>query len=312
MPRRSSPKPRMPSCARTWSGPAPPPNARPPCSRTTHRCTCCWDVSISPPAGRAMPSRSCAVPCGSTRCSFPLTACSRTRWCRWDASPKRSSSGITGSGSRPTTSASWRTRKRCVRRRPPRSCSRGRVSAAREGHVSDDVKALSTQLATDPQSLVFLRLGELLRQKRQFDAASRVAQHGLERHPHLADAHDLLARIFADAHDYEHAFDEWDMTLRIAPQHTGALKGLAFLYFKNGDLVQAEAHLQAARDAAPDDPTIDQAFAVIRGEAGATLAAPPPPHPSPPSPAAVAPPEPADAQLPDERVFAGLEGAQEG
>jgi len=177
--------------------------------------------------------------------------------------------------------------------------------------VSDDVKALSAQLASDPQSLVFLRLGELLRQKRQFDAATRVAQHGLERHPHLADAHDLLARIFADAHDYEHAFDEWDMTLRIAPQHTGALKGLAFLYFKIGDLAQAESHLQAAKDAAPDDPTIEQAFAVIRGEAGATLA--------PPSPAA-APEQPHVSErrsesvsaLPDERIFAGLEGAQEG
>jgi len=186
--------------------------------------------------------------------------------------------------------------------------------------VSDDVKTLSAQLASDPQSLVFLRLGELLRQKRQFDAATRVAQHGLERHPHLADAHDLLARIRADAHDYEHAFDEWDMTLRIAPQHTGALKGLAFLYFKIGDLAQAESHLQAARDAAPDDPTIEQAFAVIRGEAGATLApatAAPQPAVSPPA----ASPEPpyvgerrsdSVAALPDERIFAGLEGAQEG
>jgi tetratricopeptide (TPR) repeat protein len=189
--------------------------------------------------------------------------------------------------------------------------------------VSDDVKALSAQLASDPQSLVFLRLGELLRQKRQFDAATRVAQHGLERHPHLADAHDLLARIFADAHDYEHAFDEWDMTLRIAPQHTGALKGLAFLYFKIGDLAQAESHLQAAKDAAPDDPTIEQAFAVIRGEAGATLAPPPraapAPQPAVPPPAA-APELPYVAErrsesvsaLPDERIFAGLEGAQEG
>ena len=194
--------------------------------------------------------------------------------------------------------------------------------------MSDDVKALSAQLASDPQSLVFLRLGELLRQKRQFDAAQRVAQHGLERHPHLADAHDLLARIYADAHDYEHAFDEWDMTLRIAPQHTGALKGLAFLYFKIGDLAQAESHLQAAKDAAPDDPSIEQAFAVIRGEAGSTLAPPaPPPAPSPratpappPAGAVLSSEPPAFAErrsesvlpLPDERIFAGLEGAQEG
>jgi len=167
--------------------------------------------------------------------------------------------------------------------------------------MSEDIKHLSAELARDPQSLVFLRLGELLRQKRQFEAAARVAVHGLERHEHLADAHDLYARILADRHDYERAFDEWDMTLRIAPHHTGALKGLAFLYFKVGDLAQAEAHLQAAHKIAPDDPSIGQAFAVIRGEApapgGEPLPLPVAEHVAP---------------LPDTRVFAGLEGAQEG
>ncbi len=180
--------------------------------------------------------------------------------------------------------------------------------------MPDDVKTLTAELARDPQSLVFLRLGELLRQKRQFDAATRVALHGLERHPHQADAHDLYARILADRHDYERAFDEWDMTLRIAPHHTGALKGLAFLYFKVGDLAQAEAHLQQAYGIAPDDPSIAQAFAVIRGEA-------PPPHPAPaptpepdslPFPEAAPPPRESVTALPEARVFAGLEGAQEG
>jgi tetratricopeptide (TPR) repeat protein len=183
--------------------------------------------------------------------------------------------------------------------------------------MPDDVKSLSAELARDPQSLVFLRLGELLRQKRQFDAATRVALHGLERHQHLADAHDLYARILADRHDYERAFDEWDMTLRIAPHHTGALKGLAFLYFKVGDLTQAEAHLQAAHRIAPDDPSIGQAFAVIRGEALPAAMEPGPQATeddlgggslspdSLPTPDALTP-------LPDTRVFAGLEGAQEG
>jgi tetratricopeptide (TPR) repeat protein len=181
--------------------------------------------------------------------------------------------------------------------------------------MSDDVKALSTELAREPQSLVFLRLGEVLRQRRQFEAAARIALHGLERHPHLADAHDLYARILADRHDYERAFDEWDMTLRIAPQHTGALKGLAFLYFKIGDLTQAEAHLETASQVAPDDPSIAQAFAMIRGEAGAA----PPAEPEPSEayegmPSGDAPAEPTrlSLQLPDERIFAGLEGAQEG
>src|SRR3989475_10206438 len=80
----------------------------------------------------------------------------------------------------------------------------------------------------------------------------------------LADAHDLYARILADKRDYERAFDEWDMALRIAPTHVGALKGLAFLYFKVGDVTQAVAHLEAAQRAAPDDPGIVQAGAMVR------------------------------------------------
>src|SRR5437879_6589774 len=88
--------------------------------------------------------------------------------------------------------------------------------------MADEIKTLSAELARDPQSLVFLRLGDLLRQRGQLDAAHRVALNGLERHPHLADAHDLYARILADKRDYERAFDEWDMARRIAPGHMGA------------------------------------------------------------------------------------------
>jgi len=170
--------------------------------------------------------------------------------------------------------------------------------------MAEDIRALSAQLAQDPQSLVFLRLAEALRRKGQLDAALRVALSGLERHPHLADAHDLYARVLTDKHDYERAFDEWDMALRIAPNHTGALKGLAFLYFKVGDLAQAEAHLELAKRIEPDDPSISQAVSMVRGGEG-----PPPPS----APAAPVESEAAPVPALDEaRVFAGLEGAQEG
>ena len=195
--------------------------------------------------------------------------------------------------------------------------------------MAEDIRALSAQLAQDPQSLVFLRLGEALRRKGQLDAALRVAMNGLERHPHLADAHDLYARVLTDKHDYEHAFDEWDMAVQIAPHHTGALKGLAFLYFKVGDIAQAEAHLEQARKVEPDDPSIDQAFEMIRGGV-ATPSLPPavsstvdaptvgsptvarPTVGSPTvAPSSVGSPPPA-SPLDESRVFAGLDGANEG
>src|SRR5437899_9050313 len=133
-----------------------------------------------------------------------------------------------------------------------------------QASMADEIKKLSSQLAQDPDSLVFLRLGELLRMKGQLDAAQRVAVTGLDRHPHLPDAHDLFARILADKHDYERAFDEWDMALRIAPDHVGALKGLAFLYFKVADLAQAAAHLEAAQRVAPAAASTAQALAMAR------------------------------------------------
>src|SRR5207249_2782794 len=157
-------------------------------------------------------------------------------------SAKRSSNGTSGNGSPRARRRSWRSSTTCAApRRRPRP-SRG------PGPMPDEIKTLSSQLAQDPDSLLFLRLGELLRQKGQLDAAHRVALTGLERHPHLPDAHDLYARILADKRDYERAFDEWDMALRIAPDHVGALKGLAFLYFKGGDVEQAAAQpLEEAR-----------------------------------------------------------------
>src|SRR5258705_3489916 len=173
--------------------------------------------------------------------------------------------------------------------------------------MADDVRALSAQLDQDPESLVFLRLAEALRRKGQLEAALRVALNGLERHPHLADAHDLYARVLTDKHDYERAFDEWDMALRIAPNHTGALKGLAFLYFKVGDLAQAESHLELAQRVEPNDPSIMQAIEMVRG--GASPPAPQPePAPAPPVQTEVEAAPPLD----ESRVFAGLEGAQEG
>ena len=146
--------------------------------------------------------------------------------------------------------------------------------------MTDEIRALSAQYATDPSSLVFLRLGEALRQRRQLDAAVKVALQGLSRYPHLPEAHDLYARILADRHDYANAFDEWDTVLRLAPDHLGAHKGIGFLYYRAGVPEQALYHLRLAAQLDPGDEGLIAAVERVAG-GGEIWEAPMPEAPPP-------------------------------
>jgi predicted regulator of Ras-like GTPase activity (Roadblock/LC7/MglB family) len=119
--------------------------------------------------------------------------------------------------------------------------------------MPDAIRRWTEELARDPHSLSFLPLAEALRRKRQHGEALAVALRGLERHPYLPDAHDLLARIAADSGDGQRARDEWETVLRLEPRHVPALKGLGFLAFRAGDLPSAQRLLRSALEADPGD-----------------------------------------------------------
>jgi len=130
--------------------------------------------------------------------------------------------------------------------------------------VTDDIRTLTARVAEEPSSLAFLELGEALRRRSQLEAAYKVARGGLARYPALADAHDLVARILGDQGDLAGAFDAWVEALRFDPMRIGALKGIAFLYFRAGDVPAALEHLQRAAEVDPDDESIIQAIGRIR------------------------------------------------
>jgi len=129
--------------------------------------------------------------------------------------------------------------------------------------MSEDIRVMTAQLAADPSSLVFLPLGEALRQRRQLEAAERVVVAGLTRYPDLADAHDLYARILGDQGDFERAFDEWGIALANDPDHSGSHKGIGYLYFVAGDLDKALEHLRRAATLNPGDDGITAAIARV-------------------------------------------------
>lgn len=132
--------------------------------------------------------------------------------------------------------------------------------------MSDDIQALTAQLAADPSSLVFLELAEALRHRRQLDAAVKVARAGLARYPHLTDAHDLLGRILADRGEAASAAEAWGAALALDPGHAGANKGMAFLLYHGGDAAGALDYLQTAARAAPDDAGLRSAISRVRAE----------------------------------------------
>ena len=134
--------------------------------------------------------------------------------------------------------------------------------------MPDEIRRLSDDLARDPSSLVFMPLAEALRRAGQLDVALRVALRGLDRHPYLPDAHDVLARIHADRGDLERASDEWEMALRLDPSHAQANLGLGFVEFRRGDLESAERRLSTVTPA-DQTPGVAAALAHVRSALGA-------------------------------------------
>jgi predicted regulator of Ras-like GTPase activity (Roadblock/LC7/MglB family) len=134
--------------------------------------------------------------------------------------------------------------------------------------MPDEIRRLSDDLARDPSSLVFMPLADALRRAGQLDVALRVALRGLDRHPYLPDAHDVLARIHADRGDLQRASDEWEMALRLDPSHAQANLGLGFVEFRRGDLESAERRLSTVPPA-EQTPGVAAALAHVRSALGA-------------------------------------------
>lgn len=130
--------------------------------------------------------------------------------------------------------------------------------------MPDRLAELGEELARNPSSLAFLELAEALRRRGDLEAARRVALHGLERHPHRADAHALYGRVLVDFGDATAARDEWAMALRLDPAHVGAHLGVAFLAFREGKLDAAEEALLQAQGSAPGDAMLEGALAHVR------------------------------------------------
>lgn len=115
---------------------------------------------------------------------------------------------------------------------------------------------LRRRVDKDPASLAFAPLAEEYRRAGQLDDAVRVCRAGLARHPEYLSARVTLGRALQALGQIEPAYDELSAVLRAAPENLAALRGVADICVRRGELGEALRLYRRACALAPHDPEI--------------------------------------------------------
>jgi len=134
------------------------------------------------------------------------------------------------------------------------------------------IEALRKRLQKDPGSIAFAQLAEEYRRAGRFDEAIEVCRAGLARHPGYLSARVTLGRALLEVGDVESAQRELTEVVRVAPENLSAIRGLADIHRRRGELPEALAQFKSAFEMASPDPTIDQIVRDLRRDAVAPSA----------------------------------------
>jgi tetratricopeptide (TPR) repeat protein len=117
---------------------------------------------------------------------------------------------------------------------------------------------LRRRVQKDPASIAFAQLAEEYRRARQYAESVEVCRAGLALHPAYLSARVTLGRALIELGDLPGARHELEIVLRSAPDNLAALRGLADIHHKEGDLPQALARYKEALALARNDPDLEE------------------------------------------------------
>jgi len=113
----------------------------------------------------------------------------------------------------------------------------------------------------DPSSIAFAQLAEEYRRAAMFQEAVDVCHAGLAVHPSYLSARVTLGRALIELGQFDEALLELQQVLQSAPENLAAIRGLADVYHRRGDLAEALAQYRAALAIARHDPDLEQTVA---------------------------------------------------
>jgi len=131
------------------------------------------------------------------------------------------------------------------------------------------IDELRRRVQTDPASFAFAALAEEYRKLGRHQEAIDTCRAGLARHPAYVSARATLGRALLDVGDLETAKAELEQVLRASPENLAALRGLAEIHRRAGELVRALERLRLASSLAPQDRELRDSLAAIEAEATA-------------------------------------------
>jgi tetratricopeptide (TPR) repeat protein len=156
------------------------------------------------------------------------------------------------------------------------------------------IEELRRRVQKDPASIAFAQLAEEFRRSGEHDEAVRVCRTGLAKHPSYLSARVTLGRALIELQQYDEAHTELEYVLRSAPENLAAIRGLAEIHQRRGELAEALKQYQTALGIAKHDPELEESVEELTRQLGGAIASEPPSPASSPiaqaTPAFVPPP----------------------
>jgi len=118
------------------------------------------------------------------------------------------------------------------------------------------LEELRRRVQRDPASISFAALAEEYRRLGLFQQAIETCRAGLLRHPAYLSARVTLGRALLEIGDYDTAASELEHVLRGAPENLAAIRALAEIHRRRGEMSEAFEHYRDAFDdpESPDPP----------------------------------------------------------
>ncbi len=136
------------------------------------------------------------------------------------------------------------------------------------------ISELRRRVQTDPSSIAFAQLGEELRRAGANEEAIDVCQSGLARHPGYLSARVTLGRALLELGQLDDAHVELAVVVASAGDNLAAIRGLAEIHQRRGELADALIFYRRALELARHDPELEETVERMEKASGSPDCAP--------------------------------------